>query len=224
MSDSSGSLITRLPTVLWIAGATLAAGALTPVVGQTVTDPPPPAAAPSGTGEEPSDGQDTGGPGYSGGAGDSATGEPADPDTGDTGSGGDGGDGGGESGPGPADRLIDIAESVLGRIAVDAEGRTLYLSVLDSTDPPASACLSRECLENWPPVYLPDGTTLPDLGEGIDAGLLGALERPDGTWQATLGGWPLYRYAGDDEPGEVAGDGMGGTWFAVSPEGAPTVR
>ncbi|SFC90106.1 COG4315 family predicted lipoprotein [Streptomyces aidingensis] len=215
MSGSGGGLTARLPTVLWIVGATLAVGALTPVVGQAVTAPQPPAAAPAGTGEQPSGEQDADG-----------TGEGGDPDgPGYSGDAQDSTDGAADEGrPGPADRLIGIAESVLGEIVVDAEGRTLYLSVLDRTDPPASACLSRQCLENWPPVRLPDAGGLPaPAADGIDAGLLGALERPDGTWQATLGGWPLYRYAGE-EPGEVSGDGMGGTWFAITPEGTPAVR
>jgi hypothetical protein len=29
----------------------------------------------------------------------------------------------------------------------------------------------------------------------------------------------VYRYAGDAKPGDVKGQGAGGTWYAVTPEG-----
>ena len=45
------------------------------------------------------------------------------------------------------------------------------------------------------------------------------VQRPDGTSQLTLGGWPVYRFAGDTEPGATGGQGSSGTWFAVTPEG-----
>jgi hypothetical protein len=35
----------------------------------------------------------------------------------------------------------------------------------------------------------------------------------------TLGGWPLYRFAADPGPGKWKGQGVGGTWFVVAPDG-----
>jgi hypothetical protein len=64
-------------------------------------------------------------------------------------------------------------------------------------------------------------------GSGLDAALrvttnstLGAIKRPDGSVQLTLDGWPLYRYAGDSAPGQINGEGIDGSWFAVRPTGA----
>jgi hypothetical protein len=37
--------------------------------------------------------------------------------------------------------------------------------------------------------------------------------------QLTYDGWPLYRYSGDAKPGEANGQGVGGVWFAMTPEG-----
>jgi hypothetical protein len=73
------------------------------------------------------------------------------------------------------------------------------------------------CATKWPPVTVdPKGK----LGlEGITKEAVGMVQRPDGTSQLTLGGWPVYRFAGDTEPGATGGQGSGGTWFAVTPEG-----
>ncbi|MFE4922281.1 hypothetical protein [Streptomyces sp. NPDC056661] len=57
------------------------------------------------------------------------------------------------------------------------------------------------------------------VGEGIDGALLGSLKRSDGTWQATLGGWPLYLFDKDQAPGDVRGEGLKGTWHAIAPDG-----
>ncbi|MEU4394053.1 hypothetical protein [Kribbella sp. NPDC023855] len=94
----------------------------------------------------------------------------------------------------------------------------MYLSVLDKTNPPRSVCLSDACLSAWKPLSVPQGEQ-PTAGKGVDPAAVGAVDRPDGTRQATLGGWPLYRYAQDTKPGEVNGEGIKGTWHAISPAG-----
>ncbi len=70
---------------------------------------------------------------------------------------------------------------------------------------------------SWPPV------TVNDLSEvklaNVSKGLVGVLERADGTKQLTLGGWALYRYKDDKKAGDAKGQGMNGTWFASTPEG-----
>jgi predicted lipoprotein with Yx(FWY)xxD motif len=43
--------------------------------------------------------------------------------------------------------------------------------------------------------------------------------RPDGTKQMTVNCWPIYTFSGDKAPGDTNGQGVGGTWYAVSPEG-----
>ncbi len=53
----------------------------------------------------------------------------------------------------------------------------------------------------------------------MDASKLGTTTRTDGTVQVTYNGWPLYYYALDAAPGDVAGQEVGGVWFVVSPAG-----
>jgi hypothetical protein len=55
----------------------------------------------------------------------------------------------------------------------------------------------------------------------VKASLFGKIKRPNGTWQLTLKGWPLYRYAKDTTPGDTLGQGVGGKWYASTPVGKP---
>ena len=117
---------------------------------------------------------------------------------------------------GDRDALVTLGDSPqVGEHVVDAEGQSLYVFLNDS--PGTSAC-EGGCLDAWPPASVAEGTSLA-IGEGI-SGELGTLERADGTLQLTLDGWPLYRYAGDADPGEVTGEGVGGVWFVARPDGA----
>ncbi|WIX89286.1 SCO0930 family lipoprotein [Amycolatopsis sp. DG1A-15b] len=103
----------------------------------------------------------------------------------------------------------------LGPVLTDTDGRTLYLFTKDGKDSGKSAC-DAACARKWPPLEADGRTTVAD---GIDAGLVGRIRRPDGTSQVTVGGWPVYRYASDDEPGTATGHGAGGTWYALEPNG-----
>lgn len=115
-----------------------------------------------------------------------------------------------------APTVLRVAEAArLGKVVTDAEGRTLYRFDKDTARPPASTCLD-SCANTWPPVTAPKGRIQVD---GVDQNLIGKTKRPDGLWQVTLGGWPLYRYAEDDGPGDVKGQGVGGSWFAAAPDG-----
>ncbi|GGS63361.1 hypothetical protein GCM10010156_22890 [Planobispora rosea] len=97
-------------------------------------------------------------------------------------------------------------------VVIDAQGRTLYR--FDKDKPSAPSC-EGECAATWPPVVTAGDVTV----EGIDRSLVGTAERRDGTLQVTLGGWPLYRFSGDEIPGDLEGHGAGGTWFASAPDG-----
>ncbi|GAA4829273.1 hypothetical protein GCM10023201_15900 [Actinomycetospora corticicola] len=107
-------------------------------------------------------------------------------------------------------------QTPLGTVAT-SDGYTLYSFTKDSNKPAASTCTGT-CAEQWPPVLASDAD--PWL-KGIDASRVGTVDRPDGTKQLTLNGWPLYRFAKDAAPGETAGNGVGGTWRAVGPDGKP---
>jgi predicted lipoprotein with Yx(FWY)xxD motif len=107
-------------------------------------------------------------------------------------------------------------EAKLGTIVADAGGFTLYRFDKDTAKPPTTTCVDA-CAEKWPPVTVDPKGKL--MLEGVDKGAIGMVARPDGTSQLTLGGWPVYRFAGDTAPGATGGQGVGGTWFAVTPEG-----
>jgi predicted lipoprotein with Yx(FWY)xxD motif len=111
---------------------------------------------------------------------------------------------------------IDVRNTDLGRILVDAQGRTLYLFEADKNG--KSAC-SGACASAWPPVT----TAGPALaGAGATKKLLGTTKRSDGTMQATYNGWPLYLYEGDSAAGQTTGEGLdqfGAEWYVLAPTG-----
>jgi predicted lipoprotein with Yx(FWY)xxD motif len=102
----------------------------------------------------------------------------------------------------------------LGRLVVDGGEFTVYRYDKDSTNPPKSTCTG-PCAQQWKPVPAAATQHL----NGLDQTAVGTLTRDDGTDQATLHGWPLYRYAKDTMPGETAGQGIGGVWFPINPQG-----
>lgn len=108
---------------------------------------------------------------------------------------------------------LDAAETSLGLILVDAEGFALY--ILTSDTPNASSCTGG-CAQTWPPLLV--GAEVVS-SEALDAELVGTLDRGGGEIQATYSGWPLYRFGGDDAPGDVTGQGRGGVWFVLRPSG-----
>jgi predicted lipoprotein with Yx(FWY)xxD motif len=119
----------------------------------------------------------------------------------------------------PAKRARIVAEdSEHGRVLFDANGQVAYVFEIDRED--RSNCTSAECLKAWPPV-MTEGE--PTAGNGVDAGLLGTIERDDGTLQVTYDGRPLYFYE-HEGPGEIKChdvDIHGGHWWVVTPSGEP---
>jgi predicted lipoprotein with Yx(FWY)xxD motif len=113
-----------------------------------------------------------------------------------------------------APTTVQAAQSKLGRILVDAQGRTLYAFTNDANG--TSTC-EGACADAWPPVAA-NGDTM--TGQGVDAALLSKVTRSDGTSQLKVGKWPVYLYAGDGAPGDVNGQGSGGTWFVIGPNGS----
>ncbi|MFJ9643112.1 SCO0930 family lipoprotein [Streptomyces sp. NPDC004244] len=106
----------------------------------------------------------------------------------------------------------------VGSVVTDSGGNTLYRFDKDTPQPPKSNC-DGGCATTWPPVPADDASA----SAGIEAGLLGAVTRSDGTKQLTLAGWPVYRYAKDTKAGEANGEGVGGTWHALAPDGKKAV-
>lgn len=95
------------------------------------------------------------------------------------------------------------------------EGRALYMFTADHDG--MSACAGA-CAKAWPPVM---SGAAPVAGPGIQAGLLGTIQR-NGSMQVTYGGKPLYYFVGDKGAGSTAGQDInhfGGKWYLVAPSG-----
>lgn len=130
-----------------------------------------------------------------------------------------GGQAGGDSGKsaqtGPSAGTLALHQDAkLGPIVTDTKGMTLYRFDKDTAQPPKSNC-SGSCATAWPPVPA-DGAEAP---AGIAKSDLGSVTRADGTRQLTIGGWPAYRFAKDTKPGDTKGQGVGGTWNALTADG-----
>jgi predicted lipoprotein with Yx(FWY)xxD motif len=107
---------------------------------------------------------------------------------------------------------VATASTSLGTVLVDGAGKTLY--TWDRDTGPASTCVGN-CAATWPPLVLPTGVSTPIAGPGVS--LLTVAPRPDDAtkMQVNWDGKPLYYYAADTAPGDVKGDGVGGTWHVV---------
>jgi predicted lipoprotein with Yx(FWY)xxD motif len=110
---------------------------------------------------------------------------------------------------------LSVASSAIGKVVVDHEGFTLYRFDHDTATPSKATC-DGECALTWLPVPAEDSSV---TVEGVGQGLVGEVRRSDDTEQLTLAGWPLYRYAPDQKPGDTTGHGQGGLWFAIGPDG-----
>ena len=137
-----------------------------------------------------------------------------------------GGDNGGTSSSGSATTSSDgesapaasvvVEKTDLGNILADGNDRTLYMFLKDSGS--TSEC-NDACAAAWPPLVV-SGT--PTAGSGAETSLVGTTTRSDGTSQVTYNGHPVYRYSGDQKPGDTAGEGLdafGAEWYVLSPAG-----
>ena len=116
--------------------------------------------------------------------------------------------------PAAGEATVMTAESDLGTILVDGDGKTLYMFMPDNQGP--STCTGG-CLDAWPALVGPAVA-----GEGADGSLFGTAARPDdGAEQVTYNGWPLYYFAQDAAPGDINGQGASDVWFVVDPTGTP---
>nr|BFE77046.1 hypothetical protein GCM10020092_103470 [Actinoplanes digitatis] len=108
---------------------------------------------------------------------------------------------------------------MIGTYVTDGASRTLYRFDEDSADPPKATC-NGDCAKAWPPLLIKSpGKIYP---KGINPKIIGYVERADGHCQVTINGWPVYFFAKDAKPGDILGQGVGGTWFAINPKGGKT--
>jgi predicted lipoprotein with Yx(FWY)xxD motif len=117
--------------------------------------------------------------------------------------------------------VVQTGSSNLGRILVDAQGKTLYLWAHDRS---ATSTCYGDCAKYWPPL-LTHGR--PVAARGANASLLGTTRRSDGQFQVTYGGHPLYYFVQDTKAGQTKGEaltGFGGRWDPVSRVGSPVQK
>lgn len=105
-----------------------------------------------------------------------------------------------------------------GHILVSAKGMTLYVFAKDTKG--KIACTGA-CTKFWPPLMVAKGATVATSMPGIP-GTFGEVMLASGKDQLTYDGAPVYTFANDKKPGDVNGEGVGGTWWAVVVSGATT--
>jgi predicted lipoprotein with Yx(FWY)xxD motif len=103
---------------------------------------------------------------------------------------------------------VMLADSMYGKILVDANGMTLYEHDGDSA---TNVTCTGGCATVWPTLTV---TGTPSVGAGLDASKLATV---NGT-QVVYGGHPLYRFASDQTAGAVTGQGVGG-FFVLGADG-----
>jgi predicted lipoprotein with Yx(FWY)xxD motif len=113
--------------------------------------------------------------------------------------------------------VVSTAKTSLGRVLVDARGRTLYLFEKDRKG--ESTC-SGQCASFWPPLI---ANGKPRAEGGTKASLIGTTRRADGRRQVTYNHHPLYRFVKDTKRGQTNGEGVNAfaaKWYVVSPAGS----
>lgn len=122
---------------------------------------------------------------------------------------------GGSGGAATADAALSVAKDAkLGDHIVDGKGMTVYRFKPDTAWPMVSKCTG-DCVAKWPVVPPVDKANAKGI---IEKNYL-VLDRPDGKKQQTVNCWPVYTFTGDKKPGDINGQGVGGTWYAVAPDG-----
>jgi predicted lipoprotein with Yx(FWY)xxD motif len=104
--------------------------------------------------------------------------------------------------------VASAQKAKVGRVIVDAQGRTLYRFTAEAQGRPVC---SGACVDTWPPATVSAARGLPAH--------VATVKRDDGALQLTYDGHPLYRYAGDSSKADAKGEGVGGQWYVVKASG-----
>ena len=124
--------------------------------------------------------------------------------------------------PGAAAAVIDLnatANDEIGLYVTDGTGRTLYRFDKDKRKPARSACTGK-CARMWPPLLVGSGGKV--YPSGVNPQRVGYVERSGHDRQVTIDGQPIYYFSRDSKRGDLNGQGVQGTWFAVGPDGGRT--
>ena len=113
---------------------------------------------------------------------------------------------------GSATAVVKTASTPLGTIVVTNDGKTVYTLTSGGQQVPCSGA----CLQVWPAVTLPAGTT-----NATGTGVKNVGTAAGG--HVTINGAPVYTFAGDAGAGTTNGEGInsfGGTWNVVKASGS----
>jgi predicted lipoprotein with Yx(FWY)xxD motif len=100
-------------------------------------------------------------------------------------------------------------------ILISPRGLTLYHFTPEKAK--KIACTG-QCAAFWPPLLIKRGVK-PTAARGLDPKKLGTIRRPNGRYQVTYAGFALYTFALDKRRGDVKGQGVEKTWYAIGPNG-----
>jgi predicted lipoprotein with Yx(FWY)xxD motif len=117
-------------------------------------------------------------------------------------------------------KLVGKPVDKMGLVVQDGDGRTMYRFDKDTPKPEGKSNCNNQCAVTWPPLL---ADTIPQV-EGIDSKLVSLITRADGKKQVAIDGWALYAYSQDPKPGAWKGQGVGGTWFVIQPDGKRNVE
>ncbi len=96
-----------------------------------------------------------------------------------------------------------------GGMLTSKDGKTLYTFTKDA---PGKSNCNGGCAAAWPAFTV--------ANPALAGGDFSIVSRDDGSKQWAYKGQPLYFYAADAKPGDMAGEGQGGVWFVVKPAAA----
>lgn len=105
-----------------------------------------------------------------------------------------------------ANTLQLVTAGVAQPYLADRSGRALYY-VEGDTD--GSKCTG-DCTRAWPPLLANE--TMPAGSANLQPGMIGVIERADGSRQVTYNRHPLYHYAADTSADRAAGNGVRDQW------------
>lgn len=110
--------------------------------------------------------------------------------------------------------VLTTRHTSLGTVLVTRTGHTLYLFTPDR--PTKSACTGA-CAASWPAYTVKPGTRI-TVGGGARSARITTIKHGS-TRQLVYGGHPLYAFSGDSAAGQTNGEGVDGTWYALSVAG-----
>jgi len=107
--------------------------------------------------------------------------------------------------------VIKYRDNVFGPILATRGKKALYYWTVEKRAGGKIKC-TRSCARAWPPLIVRSRASVPRTIRGIP-GRFGTIRRPDGRWQVTHRGLPVYSYA-HEKPEQVLCDDVNG-WFVV---------